>query len=81
LAPSRAKSTAHAFPLPHPGPTEPAPTINATLFSSLPIIHSSNPNTGLYNRVDFTGFACEASIRIAIENLKNVQPNAIKNMT
>src|ERR1051325_5864077 len=36
LAPSRAQATAVAFPLPHPGPIEPAPTINATLsFSRL----------------------------------------------
>src|SRR3954454_3865681 len=31
LAPSRAQATALAFPLPQPGPLEPAPTINATL--------------------------------------------------
>src|SRR5882672_7555782 len=36
LAPSRAKITAMARPLPQPGPTQPAPTTIATLPSSLP---------------------------------------------
>ena len=37
-APSRAKSTAVARPLPQPGPTEPAPVINATLPSRRPVM-------------------------------------------
>ena len=37
-APSRANSTAAALPLPHPGPTDPAPTTMATRSCSLPLM-------------------------------------------
>jgi len=47
LAPSRAKVTAVALPLPQPGPTDPAPVISETLFSNrifsfTPEIHRSD---------------------------------------
>ncbi len=41
LAPSRAKRTAVAFPLPQPGPIEPAPTTRATLSERRPAIATS----------------------------------------
>ena len=41
FAPSRAKSTAVALPLPQPGPLDPAPETSATLFLSRSAIDSS----------------------------------------
>src|SRR6516165_8162491 len=38
FAPSRANRTAAAFPLPQPGPIDPAPTTSATLFCKRPAI-------------------------------------------
>src|SRR5215469_16056487 len=38
VAPSRANRTAAAFPLPQPGPIDPAPTTSATLFCKRPAI-------------------------------------------
>src|SRR5260221_10067643 len=46
LAPSRAKITAMARPLPQPGPTHPAPTTIATLPSSLPAMVLIDLNAG-----------------------------------
>src|SRR6266404_4160301 len=42
LAPSRAKSTAAAFPFPQPGPTDPAPTTSATFSCKRPTMALSN---------------------------------------
>src|SRR5262249_46388151 len=57
VAPSRAKITAMARPLPQPGPTQPAPTTIATLPSSLPAMVLVHLDAGgLHHRRPFLDF-------------------------
>src|ERR1700719_4562601 len=59
LAPSRAKITAVARPLPQPGPMQPAPTTIATLPSSLPATVLVDLDAGsLHDLRPLHDFAC-----------------------